>query len=410
MWGYGHGSSSSPGTISSRAIPSPAWENVLRSPGTRRRTRVLLLIKGLGAGGAERLLVDVVANRDRERFDYEVAYVIGSLDALVPDLAATGVRVHRLGARASWDLRWPSRLRRLLVRGSYDIVHSHLPYSAGFGRLVVRTLPRTRRPALVYTEHSLWNKAAILTKALNSATVGMDDALIVVSPAARDALPARLSYRATVVVHGVDRARAEKILGDREDMRQVVRSELGVPEGHLLALTVANLREEKGYDVLIAAACFAVHQGAPIEFVSVGAGPDAESLSRERDEAGLGHHMRFLGFRADTLRLMAGADIFVLPSHQEGMPVALMEAMSMGLPVVATRVGGVPDVVTDGVEGLLVPTGRAELLWEAISKLAGDEGLRSRMSRAARQRSSEFDIAVATSAIEAMYDHLPRRR
>ncbi len=191
------------------------------------RPRVLLLIKGLGLGGAERLLVDVVAARDRERFDYEVAYVLAGQDALVPAMEATGVPVHDLGGSASADLRWTAALRRLLVRGHFDVLHSHLPYTAALGRLVALTLPRRSRPVLVYTEHSLWNKAAVVTKAFNRATVGVDRALIVVSVAARDALPLALRSRARVVVHGVDRTRFTPLLEQRTALRRAVRAELG---------------------------------------------------------------------------------------------------------------------------------------------------------------------------------------
>ncbi len=124
------------------------------------RPRILLLIKGLGLGGAERLLVDVVGAGDQDRFEYEVAYVLDDQRALVASLEGSGVPVHGLGATASADLRWTVALRRLLAERRYDVVHAHLPYTAAFGRLVALTLPRGRRPALVYTEHSLWDKAA----------------------------------------------------------------------------------------------------------------------------------------------------------------------------------------------------------------------------------------------------------
>src|SRR5271169_6476238 len=102
--------------------------------------RVLLLIKGLGLGGAERLLVDVMATRDRQRFDYEVAYVLAGQDALAPAMKATGVPVHDLGGSASADLRWTVALRSLLVERRFDVLHAHLPYTAAFGRLVALTL------------------------------------------------------------------------------------------------------------------------------------------------------------------------------------------------------------------------------------------------------------------------------
>jgi glycosyltransferase involved in cell wall biosynthesis len=377
---------------------------------TARRPRVLLLIKGLGLGGAERLLVDVVATRDRERFDYEVAYVLSDQDALVPAMANTGVPVHALGGSVSADLRWTAALRRILVRGRFDVLHAHLPYTAALGRLVALTVPRRSRPVLVYTEHSLWNKAAVVTKALNRATVGIDSALIVVSVAARDALPRSLRSRARVVVHGVDRARFVALLEQRHSLRRDVRAELAVGDDEVLALTVANLRSEKGYDVLVEAARLAVDAGTPVRFVSVGRGPLQADLEVAAHAAGLDGHLHFLGARTDTPRLMAGADVFVLPSHQEGLPVALMEAMSAGLPVVATIVGGVPDVVTDGVEGLLVPPGRADLLAEAISRVTWDVALRSRLADASLARSTLFDVRAAARAIESVYTELLARR
>jgi glycosyltransferase involved in cell wall biosynthesis len=376
------------------------------------RPRVLLLIKGLGLGGAERLLVDVMAARDRGRFHYEVAYVLASQAALVPAMEATGVPVHNLGGSASADLRWTGALRRLLVGGHFDVLHAHLPYTAALGRLVALTVPRRRRPALVYTEHSLWNKAAIVTKALNRATVGIDQALIVVSMAARDALPPALRSRARVVVHGVDRARFASLLERRSTLRHDVRAELGVADDELIALTVANMRSEKGYDVLLEAAGLVVAAGSPVRFVSVGRGPLESELAAAADAAGIAGSILFLGTRTDTARLMAGADIFVLPSHQEGLPVALMEAMSAGLPVVATVVGGVPDVVTDDAEGLLVPAGRADLLAEAVSRLARDGTLRARLARASLARSALFDVRNAAQSIESVYAELldARRR
>ncbi len=371
-----------------------------------RRPRVLLLIKGLGLGGAERLLVDVVGHRGRTDFDYEVAYVLSGQNALVPAMRAAGVVVHDLGTSGSTDVRWMLRLRRLLAAGRFDILHSHLPYSAAMGRLVALSLPRRRRPALVYTEHSLWNKAAIVTKALNGSTVALDSALFVVSTAARDTLPPRLRARAQVVVHGVDRARFAVVEDADGSLRSTVRGELGVGDGEILVLTVANLRSEKGYDVLLEAARLTVAHGVPARFVSVGRGPLEGSLRRAAAAAGLDGRFELLGPRTDIVRLMAGADVFVLPSHQEGLPVALMEAMSAGLAVVVTAVGGVPGIVTDGVEGFVVTPGRPELLAQALERVASDPALRSRLGDAARVRSEDFDVARAVAVIEAAYSRI----
>ena len=185
---------------------------------------MLIAIKGLGHGGAERLLVDTVAAGDHEAFEYEVAFILSTADALVPAISSDGTPVHDLGAVSNLDLRWLMAFRRLLRRHPVDIVHFHLPYTAALGRLVVATLPRRERPLTIYTEHSLWNKAAVLVKWLNRATVGRDRALIAVSPAAYDALAGRPAAtgpgggargRSLPVLHHADRARRDPARGPR---------------------------------------------------------------------------------------------------------------------------------------------------------------------------------------------------
>ncbi|HTZ10133.1 MAG TPA: glycosyltransferase [Acidimicrobiales bacterium] len=369
------------------------------------RVRVLVLIKGLGVGGAERLLVDMLAVRDRERFDYEVAYVTAAQGALAGAVEGLGVPVHPLGAGASADVRWTARLRSLLGAGHYDVVHAHLPYTAAFGRLAALSLGR-RRPVLLYTEHSLWSKAAVLTKALNRLTVGLDDGLVVVSEAARQALPPALRDRARVVVHGIDRTRFALPADERHALRAAVRSELGAGDDDVVALTVANLRTEKGYDVLVAAAPVALAAAPSLRFVWVGRGPLQDEVASAAAAPALGGRARFLGPRPDAARLMAAADLFVLPSHQEGLPVALMEAMSAGLPVVATTVGGVPGVVRHEGEGLLVAPGRPDELAAAVARVAGDAELRGRLAAASAARSALFDVRESARAIEAVYDEL----
>ncbi len=367
---------------------------------------MLLVIKCMGYGGAERLLVDMVATRDRLAFDYEFAYVLAAENTLVPAIRASGVPVHDLGAHHNGDLRWMARLRRLLVDGHFDIVHFHLPYAAALGRLVATSLPRANRPALMYTEHSLWHKTAGPVRVLNRATIGLDQALVAVSPAAHDALPDSLKAHATVVVHGVDLSRSDALVARRDEIRADVRSELDVPADEVLVMTVANLREEKGYDVLLAAARLIADRGLPIRIVAVGRGPLEHELADRHRALDLGEHFTFLGQRDDVLRLLTGADVFVLASHHEGLPVALMEATSVGLPVVATAVGGIPQFITDGVEGLLVAPGRPDALADAVVRVCSDPALRRRLGEGAKARSAAFDVRTASAKIEDIYRQL----
>jgi glycosyltransferase involved in cell wall biosynthesis len=348
----------------------------------------------------------VVANRDSQAFDYEVAYVMAQENGLVPAVEARGVTVHGLGARGNGDLTWLPALRRLLVSGHYDVVHGHLPYAAAFGRLVALTLPRHSRPIFVSTQHSTWDRMSLPVRLLYRLAVRGDVSLIAVSRAARAALPRSLRRRTTVVVHGMDLSRAEDLLARREAVRSEVRAELGLREGEVLVLTVANLRTEKGYDVLLQAARQVVDGDVSVRFAAAGRGPEEAPVRALLASLGMGDRFRLLGPRSDALRLMAGADLFVLSSHHEGLPVTIMEATSLGMAIVSTAVGEIPNFLTDGANALIVPPGRPDALADAIGRLAADRALRCRLGRGAREQSSVFDIARAAKEIEVIYTGL----
>ncbi len=373
---------------------------------TRRRSRVLHVIKGLGLGGAERLLVDMLAGGDRESFEYEAAYVLTRHDDLAPAMRDSMTPVHDLGARGDWDVGWLLSLRRLIVDRRYDIVHFHLPYTAALGRLALRTIPRGARPRVVYTEHSMWYEVTLPVRALNRAGIASDDALVVVSQASRQALPRALRDRARVVVHGIDLSDSPKLVHDRNRIALEVREELDVPPEDVLVLTVANLRIEKGYDVLLEAVDILSSRGVAARFISVGHGQLDEDLRARHRELGLGDRFKFLGLRTDVLRLMAGSDVFALPSHFEGLPVTLMEATSVGLPIVATAVGEIPRIFADGIDGLIVPPGRSDVFADAVERLVRDASLRKRMSASSLEHSKQFDVSAASRQVEQIYREL----
>ena len=370
-----------------------------------RKRKALVLIKCMGHGGAERLVLSMIRHRDSTRFDYEVAYVLEDRDTLVPQLREAGVVVHSLGARGNYDFRWTRRLRALLAERQFDIVHSHLPYAATFGRLVVATLP-ARRPKVVYTEHSMWNKMALTVKVLNRASIGLDDRLLVVSEACRQSMPPALRQQARVVVHGIE---LEPIVGateHRDEYRASVRDELGVPDGELLALTVAGLRWPKGYDVLLPAARETLDRGTSVRFVSVGDGPLRDDLERRKKSLSLGERFLFLGEREDVPRLLAAADMFVLPSRQEGLPLALMEAICSGLPVVTTAVGELPNLLSDGADALVVAPEQPGALADAIGRLAQSPELREALSSAVLRLAARYDVRRCVLEVEAIYEEL----
>jgi L-malate glycosyltransferase len=373
--------------------------------------RVLWLIKGLGPGGAENLLVNHAAVRDRRTFSYRAAYLVPAKGHLVPDLEQLGVPVTLLDGGREADPRWALRLRRLLVHQQIDVVHTHSPYVASMTRVLVRTLPDRQRPALVYTEHNRWPRHSRATRAVNLATFALDDAQIAVSNDVRSTVIRPLRHNVEVIEHGVDVAAVRALGADRAEMR----ASLGIAEDEVVIGTVANFRAEKAYDVWLDAAAAALRaeadRGGPprLRFISVGQGP-LEATMRERlDRLGLGDRVQLLGYRDDATRVMAAFDVFTLASRHEGLPVSLMDALVLGLPVVATRVGGIPEAVTDGVEGRLVPPGDPYALARGYLDLAVDDEARATFGAAAARRGEAFDIRRAVSRIEELYRATARR-
>lgn len=370
-----------------------------------RPIRVLWLVKGLGPGGAERLLVAAAAHRDRARFAVTCAYLLPWKRQLAPELEELGVPTVSLDVGDERDVRWAARLRRHLRAQPVDVLHAHSPYPAGIARLVVRTLPRASRPATVYTLHNTWTSFARPTRVLNRWTMGSDAADVAVSDLVRDTVPSRLRARTEVVVHGVD---LDAVRGHAD--RDGVRAELGILRDEVVFGTVANFRAQKDYPNLLAAAVLLRDRGARVRIVAVGQGPLEAEMRAEHDRLGLAGRVELLGERADAVRVMSACDGFVLASNNEGLPVAVMEALALGLPVVGTAVGGMAEAV-DATNGVLVPARDPRALADAMQALATDPSRRAALAAGARGSSGRFDVARSVERIETIYTEVaPVRR
>jgi glycosyltransferase involved in cell wall biosynthesis len=361
--------------------------------------RVLWLIKGLGAGGAERLVVQSAQRRDRSVVDPRVAYLLRHKSALLPELEKADIAPSCLGARASWDPRWIVGLRRLCRAERFDVVHSHSPITTIGARIALRSLPGRDRPRLITTEHNVWDSHARATRRADAATARGDEIHLAVSEAVRASMPVRLRSTTRVIQYGVDVDAVRAAAPSREAGRRA----LGVGPDEVLIGTVANLRTTKGYPDLLVAAAKVLANGSDMRFVALGQGPMEQELREQADRLGLGERFRFLGYRPDAVDVMAAFDIFCLPSRHEGLPVALMEALVLGIPVVATDVGGTGEIVTDGREAVLVPPGDPERLAAALIALVGDPERRRQMATAGRSRGDDLDVGRAIREVEAVY-------
>jgi glycosyltransferase involved in cell wall biosynthesis len=365
--------------------------------------KVLWLTKGLGPGGAERLLLSFAHLADHSRFEIHSAYLLPWKDHLVDQLSDAGVRTHCLRAPRPYDVRWWGRLRRMVLDLGIDVVHDHSPLVAAQARIALRTVPSPSRPSLVATEHNVWGSHQRATRLLNRATIGLEDHVFAVSEQVRDSMSARARARAEVLVHGVD---VDAIAARRVE-RAAARAEHGLSPEDLVVVTVANLRSNKDYPTMLATARRMVDDGLPVKFLSVGQGPLETELTRRRDELRLGDRFRFLGYCEDPVGVLAAGDVFCLSSVYEGLPIALLEALAMGLPAVVTDVGGMPGVVRDRVHGRLVPAGSPGALAAALGEML-DDGLRSELAACAAERSRDFHVRGAVARQQEVYERLAR--
>jgi glycosyltransferase involved in cell wall biosynthesis len=260
----------------------------------------------------------------------------------------------------------------------------------------------------VYTEHNLWERYHWLTSAANRLTFGYNDAVIAVSDEVKHSIQSQYKFNGKLegkpklctILNGVD---TDQLLADSQD-RHSVKPEFGIPDHHQLVVHVANFTPKKRHEDLIRAARLVIDQEPQVTFLLVGQGPLEPDIRAQVKNLNLAGNVVFAGFRTDAPRLIGAADVFVLPSQFEGLPIAMLEAMALGRPVIASRVGGVPEVISDGVDGLLIDPLSPGQLAEKILAVINCEDLREKLANNALLKVREhFGVKRMVSSTEALY-------
>jgi glycosyltransferase involved in cell wall biosynthesis len=364
-----------------------------------RKKKVLLLFKAFGRGGAEQLLVNAAQYLNRADFDYDVAYLLPEYDALVGDAQRLGLRVHCLGGTGGG--RWMFRLRQLARERKADIVHTHSPYVGIGARLALK---RPRGPRLLHTEHNVWESYHPLTRRVNLLTFPLNDYVFAVSDHVRQSVryPAALQFLrmppVETLYHGLD----PTVIAGWEET-DGIRESLGIPDSVPMIGTVSNFRVEKGHRYLLEAAVLVRKTFPEARFVLVGHGALEGALRHQVRQLGLQRNVIFTGARDDAPRLAATFDLFALPSIHEGLSIALVEALAVGTPAVVTSTGGVIEVVSNGLNAVVVPPRDPIALGNAIVELLKDPSRQEKLSKAGRRRAGDFDIRKAVARIEEVY-------
>jgi len=333
---------------------------------------ILHVIHGLTLGGAE---VDAVQKAIAlvERYGYDVTVCcLMRRGALASRAEAAGIRVVGPLMRHRYDVLAARPLRRLLRGEAWSVVHTHLLAANFVTAAVWLTLPLAQRPLLLFAEHAMaerWPRTAWWLYRWMQRRVA---AILVPTQVAASSYAARGIARETLIVlpNGLDVARFEE--ADRAQARRAIRRSLRVPDDAYVVGTVARLQKVKGLAGLVSAVA-----DLPVHLIVIGDGPERAALAGQVEALGLKDRVYLVGARTDIPHLLAAFDLFVLPSLSESFGISVAEALLADTPVIATEVGGVPEITAGGKHAFLVPPGDTLALERAI-RWAIDHGEEAR--------------------------------
>ena len=370
------------------------------------RLSVLQFLTVFGIGGTERQVLNLVQGLDTTRFGVEVA-CLKRWGALLPEMEATGVPITEYKTTslynhiAVWNqMKFLKHLRKRKV----EIVHTYGFYSNVFA------LPPARLAGAAAVLASIRDTGEHLTpmqKRIEKLFCRMADCIVTNAEAVRKRLTNE-GYDAEkiVVIHnGIELTRYA-----RKPAELGLHRELGVSPNTPLVAVFARLNELKGIEYFLRAVAGLIDRFQNVRFLIVGDGASRPELEKYAGQLGLNKHVVFLGFRLDVPTLLSEISVSVLPTLSEGLSNSLLEAMAASVPVVATRVGGNPEVVQGGITGLLVPPRDAEALARAIGQFLEQPSLGTKFGLAGRERvSKRFALEQMTRSTERLYEGLMKR-
>jgi len=357
--------------------------------------RVFYVITELDVGGAEKTLYELVTRLDRRRFDPAVGCLSGR-GPIGERLRKAGVRVIHLDFRGWWDLVGLRRLRRAIRRERPHVLHMFL-FHAGFaGRLAALGL---KVPLKVYSVRVEEPRRRHLL--LDRLTRGLVDRVACVSESAAAYVRRRVRFppeKVVVIPNGVD------VQAWRVQLLSAPRA-WGIPDGAPVVGVVGRLDAQKDPLTMVEAARIVKESVPEVVFAFAGDGALAARCRRKAARLGVEENIRWLGWLDDPRPLFARMYLLALSSRWEGMPNVVLEAMAAARPVVASAVGGVPELVADGVTGYVVPPGDPRALAERITTLLEDAERRRAMGQAAQDRVlRHFTLERMVRRHEALYD------
>jgi glycosyltransferase involved in cell wall biosynthesis len=367
--------------------------------------RVGFVLHAMPVAGAEVLTAETIRHlKDRIQ---PTIFCLDYIGTLGEELQAEGVEVVCLNRRSGRDWRLVGRLRRAIQQRRIQVLHAH-QYTPFFYAACAKFSMLRHRPKLIFTEHGRhfpdivsW-KRRLFNRCVLSPVVDDINACCRFSADALRCNEGFTTRPVGVIFNGIDLRRYNPMPD-----RLAVRQTLGLDPQRRYVLTVARFHPVKDHATLLRALAVVTAQRPDVDLLLAGDGPLRPDLEQLAQSLNIRPHVHFLGVRSDVPILMQAADVFALTSVTEAASLTLMEAMASGLPVVVTNVGGNPELVQNGVDGLLVPRADPQATGEAILRVLSDPALAADLGRRARQRAEQQFLLDQTIAEYAtLYEKL----
>jgi glycosyltransferase involved in cell wall biosynthesis len=371
------------------------------------RRKVLHVVEDLNIGGLARVVQCIVLGLDRERYDVAV-WCLASGGVIFDELQRMGIPVEVLGLHSYHDPINVLTLARRMRCGGFHIIHTHGYYAGTFGRLAA---VMARVPAVIHHVHTTYSNLKPRHRRVERILSSVTGHIICVAEAVRDNLSnvLRIPEGKTCVIYNASAVQPEK---SSLAVVESTRTALGIRPGDTVITVVASLSDNKGQAVLLDAfrPVAAAHPGSKVVFV--GDGPLRQALEGQARISGLASRVVFAGVLKDVSPVLRLTDVLVLPTtEREGLSVALVEGLSAGIPLIGSRLGGIPEVVEDKVNGILVKPGSAVELGSALERLLCSPEIRKRMGKAGRAiYDCKFTLSRMMAQIQALYDGEMKRR
>ena len=365
----------------------------------KQKINVIHIVEELTIGGFEKILTAIALGLDKKKYNVSV-WCLREGGFFADKLVKEGIDVRILHISTSRNPLSIYKLYKLLKRHKFDIIHTHA-YSAGTIGRVSAFLAGV--PVIISHNHSVYdyyNKFYHLVEWILSLVT---DRVICISEVVNRFVNKTQMINAgkLITIHnGID-----DVCDVTEKSSSYLKKELGIPIKHSVVGTIAHLEEHKGLKYLLKAASLLLASRSDISFLFVGEGTLKGELKKLCVDLKIEKDVIFAGERSDIPGLLFSIDIFVLPSLREGLPLAILEAMACGKPVIATNVGGIPEVLKDGENGILVSPKDPEALYRAMNELLDNRKKREKMGRKGKRVCDEsFRAKIMVENIEGLYD------